>query len=299
MKEEQIKRLKDFLKSVHGFSENQIEKFLSADDTTNEAIETAKSKITDSYDEGLDDGVAKAKKEIVTAFKKELGISITDKDFQKIDLGIKNIIPKLEEKFKTSDAPEESEVIRTWKTKYDTMVAEKDGLIEEAKNSAQLEVFKIKRESIAVDFLKTGGFKIPENKEELDTKLQMVESIIEKRGYKYQQDKDGVIHRISEDGTKVRANNKNVTYQDDLTGLYQITFGKSVADGKDGGIGNDAGGSESGGGQVPELDWSKIKSKGFEIPKSKEEAYKALGNPLLDIDDKVIVRDYMEAAETK
>jgi hypothetical protein len=300
MKEEQIKRLRDFLKSVHGFSENQIDKFLSADDSTVEAIDTAKAKISESYDEGLLDGTNKAKKEIVTAFKKELGISITDKDFQKIDLGIKNIIPKLEEKYKTTDVPDETETVKNLKVKYDTMVAEKDSQIEQAKNSSLVEVNTIRRQSLAKDVLKAGGFLIPENKEELETKLQMAESIIEKRGYKYEPDKDGNFYRVSEDGTKVRVANKNVTYEDDLSPLFQMSFGKPVADGKDGGIGNDTGsGSESGGGQTPEFDWSKIKSKGFEIPKSKEEAYKALGNPLIDIDDKIIVREYMEVAESK
>lgn len=295
MNEEQIKRLKNFLKEVHGISETQFDKHFATDEASKDAIDTAKSKFSDSYDEGLEDGKTKLKKTIVKSIKEELGIDLKEKDLSKLEEIGKVIKPKVEEKFKIEPSESNDKTIQEWKTKYEEAVAEKDKAITDSQLSLKKEVDSLKRDSIAKDILKAEGYNVPTDSDEYQMKLEMVKSVIEKKGWNYEVDsKDGKFYRMKEDGTKERSNNKAVTFDDDIKGLFNVAFGKNPADQKESGFDKTAG-TGAGTGNEKSFDWSAITRKDFAPPTSKDDASKLMQDPLLPLAERVVIRDFIQS----
>jgi hypothetical protein len=284
--------MKDFLKEVHGYSETQIGKFFASAESSKETIETAKTKSSDSYDEGLEDGKTKFKKYVIDSVNKELGIKIIEKDFKKLDEFGKLLKPVIEEKFKSTDNSE-SDSVKEWKKKYEDVLAEKDKEVLEAKGSAKREVEELRRDSLAKEILQSEGYTIPSDSKEYAIKLEMVKSAIEKKGWNYELDpKDGLFYRMTADGTKERVSNKNVTFNDDFKNYADFSFGKTPAEGKSSGMGKDIGGA-GGSGTTP-FDWTKVETKGFVPPSNKEEARKIMSDPLIPLADRGIVRNFID-----
>lgn len=295
--EEQFKLIKEFLKEVHGMSATQVDKYFATAETVKEAISNIKAKESESYDEGVTDGQTKLKKVVIESVKKELGIELSEKELKKVEDFGKLIKPKIEEKFKPSE--DEAESVKEWKKKYEDVLAEKDSEVLSAKQSAKKEVDELRRDSLARDILKAEGYTIPENTDQFSMKLEMVKALIEKKGFNYEIDqKDGLYYRMKEDGTKERVGNKAVTYNDDFKQYADVTFGKTPAEQKGGGMGKESGTGGSGQ-ETKEFDFSKIEDKSFAVPKTVAEARNFISNPMASLADRTIVREFIDILESQ
>lgn len=287
MNEEQMKFIRDFLKEVHGMSETQIGKFFASNETTQSAIEDARSRATETYDEGMND----AKKVVLSSISKELGIKLNDKQIKKLDEVGATLRPLLEEKYDASKSTE-ADAVKEWKKKYEDALTDRDKEVALARSSANREVEELRRDSLAKEILKSEGYAIPEDSMSYQMKLDMVKSIIEKKGYNYEIDaKDGFSYRMKEEGVKERVGNKNVTFNDDFKALADIAFGKNPAEGKAGGLGQGLGTGGSGT-TTNKFDWSKYEGK-TPPPITKDDARKQMNDPMLPLADRGMIRDYI------
>lgn len=293
MTEEQIKFIRDFLKEVHGMSEVQIGKYFATSESLKGAIEDAKAKATETYEEGMTD----AKKVVISSIAKELGIKVSDKQVKKLEEVGAVLKPLLEEKYDASKTTE-VEAVKEWKKKYEDALTDRDKEVAEAKSLANKEVEELRRDSLAKEILKAEGYSVPEDSLAYQTKLDMVKSIIEKKGYNYEIDpRDGLSYRMKEEGVKERIGNKNVTFNDDFKALADIAFGKAPAEAKGAGMGKDLGTGGSGGDRN-KFDWEKLESK-ITPPSNKEEARKQMSNPMLPLADRGIMREYLTHLEAE
>lgn len=287
MNEEQMKFIRDFLKEVHGMSETQIGKLFASSDSTKGAIEDARAKATETYDEGMND----AKRVVISSIQKELGIKVTEKQIKKLEEVGATLKPLLEEKYDASKATE-ADAVKEWKKKYEDALADRDKEVALVKTTANREVEELRRDSLAKEILKAEGYTIPEDSAFYQMKLDMVKSIIEKKGFNYEVDpKDGLSYRMKEEGVKERVGNKNVTFNDDFKQFADVAFGKTPADGKGTGMGQGLGTGGAGTSQA-KFDWSKYAGK-TPPPTNKDEARKQMNDPMLPLADRGTIRDYL------
>ena len=293
MTEEQLKFIRDFLKEVHGMSEVQIGKHFASSESLKGAIEDAKAKATETYEEGLND----AKKVVISSIAKELGIKVSDKQVKKLEDVGELIKPLIEEKYDASKLTE-VEAVKEWKKKYEDALTDRDKEVLQVRSQANKVNEELRRDSLAKEILKEEGYSIPEDSLAYQTKLDMVKSIIERRGYNYETDpKDGLSYRMKEEGVKDRVSNKNITFNDDFKALADIAFGKTPADGKGAGMGRELGtGSDGTAGR--KFDWEKL-ANGITAPTNKDEARKQMTNPMLPLADRGIMRDYITHLEAE
>ena len=301
MNEKTWKAFLKIMKEAHGMEEAEVLRYLNDDTLLEEKITELKAEPTNSFKDGLNDGMKKAKATLIKSLKKELDIEIGDVDkIEKIGEVIK---PVLEAKFKTDPAnpKDESETIKSLKKAHeaeiDKITKEKDAEISKAKTEADKTSRMVKMDAVARKLLAEEGYSVPKEKPNADLKFEMAMAFLDKKGYNYEFDeKDNKFYRIGEDNLRVRKGNKPVSYEDDLREIYEVNYGKSPAKGKDSaGLPN----QPAGGGGTTEFDWSKYSNKSIPVPTTLEQAMGNVRNPVISLEDRKLIRDFIEAEQAK
>jgi hypothetical protein len=302
MTEKQIKAVILMMKDAHGIEESELLRHLDDDSLLQTKITELKGATSNGYRDGLADGTRKAKGIILDSIKKELEIDLgTINDIKTIGIALK---PLVEEKFKTaSDTPpaDESKIIKDLKKAHETEIlkitTDRDTQIAEAKNQSERVSTEVRMDAIARKLLTDGGYTVPADATQSEMKFAMAQTFAKSKGFKYELDADGKYYRLGEDGIRARsANSKPISYEDDLQGIFDVSYGKTPASPK-GGVPLPNNGAGSGGSGV--FDWSKYANKTINPPTTVEEGLQAMRNPSLDIADKTLVREWTESEMAK
>ena len=298
MNENTYKQLIAFMLAVHGIKEADLVANFSTDDEMAAKISEVKTEVTENFKSGLADGKKAAKAIVLKKLATELGIEIPTVDsIEDIALTVK---PLIEAKFKQEVDPKtETEAMKQMRKDHEAQLTKiatenEEKVKEAAKNTVETQT-RLEKQAIARNLLNDGGFIVPKEQGEKDMKFDMAMGFINSKGYEYEYDEtDKKYYRIGSDNIRVRdANNKPLTFENDLESVFNVSFGKAPANQKDAAAFPDN--KQRG----TDFDFSSLVNKEFGQPKTLDEALSLSLNKSLDVKDRAIFRQYAEKLEAE